>query len=85
MCPCKECLVMASCRLKSYSILIVECDKIRKYLSVYLDSDGRKVGNIDQHHSNVPTFEKTLKPVKWKVGAWHGNMYDLKLLSKEKQ
>lgn len=81
MCPCEECLVMVLCRMKSYAKIVNECDKICKYLSIYTDIHGRHVDNISQHHDNVPIFEETLKPIKWKVESWHGNMYGLTLFN----
>jgi len=82
MCPCEDCLVMVLCRVKSYERTINECHKICEYLSINTGSDGRRVDNISKHYDNIPIFEKTLNPTKWRVGDWMGNMYALIIIDR---
>jgi len=31
-CPCKECIILAMCRHKSYRTLVIECSLLEKFL-----------------------------------------------------
>ena len=73
-CPCKDCLLLPTCRHKDI-MEIYSCNLIYNYLDI-TSSPGSK-----KHYKNFPVFFNILKPTKFDYEMWdedhekHGKSY----------
>jgi len=65
-CPCKECILLAICRNKSFIILFDDCSLLREFLP-----DPYAIGKAREE--KVPLIESTLHPTLWYTFvSYHG-------------
>lgn len=69
--PCKDCLLLPTCRHKYYEDLIFSCTPINDYLTIVINKSylsSPKLQKIYKTHMlRCKVLEKTLNPSKWNL------------------
>jgi hypothetical protein len=60
-CPCEQCILLAICRHKEYTMLFIECSIIANHVA-----DKNRQDDEDIRIKLVEQLETTLNPTKWK-------------------
>jgi len=69
---CENCLLLAACRLKSYSDMIELCDHL--YYELYTTRPLRPTSRCMDFDKRIYVLEKALNPVAWRVALLNGNV-----------